>query len=679
MLPSRNVLIVARGLADYHTLSQMGSRSMANEPPLSGGKTSGPPPLPPLEKIVAASPHIIYIYDIQNQQTVFTSRRVDGHLGYSLAQIDAMGPNLHVQIMHPDDLRAVQASLKQWETATDSEVVESEYRMRHADGSYRWFLSTSSVFERDAGGRVRSIVGNAQDITQRKLAEQKREASDIRFRSVFELPLIGIAITSLEKGWLEVNDRLCEMLGYPCEELTKLTWAELTHPDDLDADVSLFNKVLRGELEGYSLDKRFIRKDGTVIHTALSVRCVRKPDRSVDYFVALLQDISDRKLAEEHLRQTQKVESIGRLAGGVAHDFNNLLTSILGFCELARMHAPAAVLDFLDCIEESTERGAALTRQLLAFARRQIVKPEAVDLNAVLHRLEPLLKRLIGEDVELDFNCAPNLGIVKVDVGSFEQVVMNLAVNARDAMAHGGRLTFSTRSVELADGDAHLRGGLPPGEYVRLSACDTGAGIPPEIRERIFEPFFTTKPVGQGTGLGLAMCHGIIKQAEGHIDVESEPGKGATFNIFLPRVHETPAPAAPAPTKPAPAAAIGHETILLVEDDNFVRELACRILSKMGYRTLVAADGVEALEIVERNSDGIHLLVTDVVMPRMGGNELARKMTARDPNLKVLFASGYTEDAIVSHGVLKEGVNFLAKPYTPTTLAEKVRAVLDSK
>ena len=649
--------------------------AQTNDSPIA----SGPPPGNPLlEKIVAASPHIFFVFDLQQRRTIYASRQADRHLGYSLAQLQAMGENVMAEIFHPDDLAAMPGMLKRWDSVRDGEVLESEFRVRHADGTYRWFLTTSSVFERDAQGLVKTVVGSAQDITQRKLAELARQAADVRFRSIFELPLIGISITSLEKGWLEVNDRLCEMLGYTRAELMKLTWAELTHPDDLEPDVVLFNSVLRGDMEGYSMDKRFIRKNESVIHTALSVRCVRQATGKVDYFVALLQDISDRKLAEEHLRQTQKVESIGRLAGGVAHDFNNLLTSILGFCELARMKSPpdAPALPYLDRVEESTQRGAALTRQLLAFARRQIVKPEAVALNTVLERLEPMLKRLIGEDIDLLFKFARDLGIVKIDVGSLEQVVMNLAVNARDAMPHGGKLTFETRNIDLGAEYARTRVDFEPGPYVLLAASDTGDGIAKEILDRIFEPFFTTKPVGQGTGLGLAMCHGIVKQADGHISVYSEPGKGATFKIYLPRVNESLAVPAAGSNQ---MAAVGSETVLLAEDDVSVRELASHILLEMGYRVIVANDGVHALELVTKEQAPISLLVTDVVMPRMGGSELAQQLTQLHPHIKVLYTSGYTEDAIVHHGVLQDGVNFLAKPYSPATLAKKVRAVLDMK
>jgi PAS domain S-box-containing protein len=381
---------------------------------------------------------------------------------------------------------------------------------------------------------------------------------------------------------------------------------------------------------------------------------------------------------EEQLRQAQKLESIGRLAGGVAHDFNNLLTSILGFVELARSTMPPGTraAEFLDGAIESAKRGAGLTQQLLAFARKKIVRPEIVSLNGVLETMTPMIQRLVQENLEVVLSPAADLAPVSVDVGSFEQVVMNLVVNARDATSEGGRITLETRNIQIDAGDDRPRAEPAPGDYVLLTVSDTGSGMPPEVASRVFEPFFTTKATGQGTGLGLAMCEGIVRQAGGTIVVESEPGIGSTFRVYLPRARE----GSPAVTKaPAPfAAARGNETVLLVEDERLILLVSEHVLRKLGYDVLTAPDGREALKVVAGTTQPIHLLVTDVVMPNMGGYELVERLSALRPGVRVLYTSGYPADAIGQQGVLAKDVDFLQKPYTPTALATSVRAALDN-
>ena len=380
---------------------------------------------------------------------------------------------------------------------------------------------------------------------------------------------------------------------------------------------------------------------------------------------------------ELQLRQAQKVESIGRLAGGVAHDFNNLLTSVLGFANIAKGKLPPgspAARD-LDRVIESAERGAGLTHQLLAFARRRIITPEVVNLHSVLGRIAPMIRRLLGEHLELALVTDHTLGAVKIDVGGVEQLIMNLSLNARDVMTEGGTLTIRAENVTLTEAEARATGEIAAGPHVRVTVDDTGSGMPADVLARVFEPFFTTKPTGQGTGLGLSVCHGIVRQAGGHIGAHSEPGKGTRFEILLPRVDE---PArAPAPTLPVPTAPRGSETLLVVEDDATILTLISLSLSRLGYRVLSAPDGLAALDMYGDSEEAIALLLTDVVMPRMGGRELATRLTAKRPGLKVLYASGYTDDAIVQHGVLDPSVHFIQKPYTPASLAARVRQVLD--
>lgn len=385
-----------------------------------------------------------------------------------------------------------------------------------------------------------------------------------------------------------------------------------------------------------------------------------------------------RARLEEQLAQAQKMESVGQLAGGVAHDFNNLLTAVGSLVELSRYEGPSPqISEYLDGIQGATARGAALTQQLLAFARKRIVKPEDVEIGGVLTRLAPMLRSLVGEHVRVSFALGETLPSVRVDVGSLERVIMNLVVNARDAMPNGGSLALATRTEQL---DAHAvehHPELTPGGYVVLEVSDTGTGIPPEVAVRLFEPFFTTKPPGAGTGLGLAMCHGIVTQAGGKIAVRSESGRGASFQVYLPFAPSGSTPAAAPASERAADRRRGRETLLVVEDEQVILQVARSWLTKLGYRVLSASDGAEALDLAAQVSDPIDLLVTDVVMPRLGGRELARQLTKLRPETKVLYMSGYAENALAFGGVLSEGINFIQKPFSLDALTARIRQVLD--
>jgi signal transduction histidine kinase/CheY-like chemotaxis protein len=400
---------------------------------------------------------------------------------------------------------------------------------------------------------------------------------------------------------------------------------------------------------------------------------------SVADFVALAMEAAERRRLENQLAQAHKMESIGRLAGGVAHDFNNLLTAILGYLELVRAGLPekGPIRADLNEIEKAAQRATALTRQLLTFARRQVVEPRVLDVNALTRGADSLLRRLIGEDIELVTILEPPIASVRVDPSQFEQVIVNLAVNARDAMPEGGRLTVETRNVTLDEHFVARHPGAAQGKYIELAVTDTGVGMDRETLGRLFEPFFTTKPTGQGTGLGLAICYGIVRQAGGYIWAYSEPGRGTTFKIYLPRVEETPVPVSSA-AEPGPAAG-GRETILLVEDESQIRELAARALRSLGYTVITATNGEEAVGVARARLDDIDLLVTDMVLPLRGGREVAARLRDKRPGLRVLYMSGYTQGVLPEKDLIEADSLFLAKPFTLSELSRRVRELLDRR
>jgi PAS domain S-box-containing protein len=422
-------------------------------------------------------------------------------------------------------------------------------------------------------------------------------------------------------------------------------------------------------------DEVFWRADGTSFDAEYFAYPMWRGQALIGAVVTFL-DVSHRKRLEEQVRQAQKMEAIGRLAGGVAHDFNNLLTIINGYSEMLLDATPPddPNRELLEEISKAGTRSASLTRQLLAFSRQQVLAPKVLDLNDVVRDTERMLRRVIGEDIQLSATLHPRLGRVKADPGQMEQVLLNLAVNARDAMPQGGRLTIETSNVVLDEDYAHAHADARPGPYVMLAVTDTGIGMTEAVKRHLFEPFFTTKEPGKGTGLGLAVIHGIVKQSDGAIEVYSEPGVGTSFKIYLPRVDEAASTVTSRPILgPAPR---GTETVLLVEDEDAVRALTRFTLQRFGYTVLEASDGDEAIRVAEHHPEAIHLLVTDVVMPGMGGRVLADRLLSRYPGMKVLYLSGYTDDAVVRHGVLHEDVDFLQKPFSPNALAHHVRAVL---
>jgi len=510
-------------------------------------------------------------------------------------------------------------------------------------------------------------------VVERTKALQRSEAN---YRSLIEGATYGIFRCSVDGKFLTVNPALVAMLGYQSEaELLAANLVTDINPDP-DKGAQLLRHYRQAErLAGVEVEWK--RKDGTLVAVRLSGRTISGEPGASECFEVMAEDLGERRRLEERIRKVQKMETVGRLASGVAHDFNNLLTIISGFSQLLleRLEAGDPRRAYVKEIQGAEERAASLTRQLLAFGRRQILLPQVLDLNAIVAKMDKMLRPLLGEDVELVTVLPPDLGRVKADPGQIEQVILNLAVNARDAMPGGGKLTLETANVDLDKSYALGHAEVRTGPYVALAVSDTGCGMDGETQSHLFEPFFTTKEKGKGTGLGLAMSYGIVQQSGGYIWVYSEPGQGTTFKIYLPRVQEVPEPVAVNQAQAGPA--VGVETILLVEDEAAVRSLVRGVLEARGYSVLEAGRADEALLICQQNLGPIHLLLTDVVMPQMMGPALAESLQVLRPTMKVLYMSGYTDHAVFRNGALQAARSFIQKPFTPETLAQKVRWVLD--
>ncbi len=512
------------------------------------------------------------------------------------------------------------------------------------------------------------LVGLGIDITKRKRLEEA-------FRDLFFYAPMGIFI---------IQNRKFRMVNPGFQKITGYGEAELIGKDCLTLATSEFKekirlnaiKMLKGKRTA-PYEYQFLTKEGEIKWAMESVTTTSFNGKksTIGYFM----DITERRRLEDQLTRAQKMEAIGILAGGIAHDFNNLLTALMGYGELMKMDLDKKDPHYYytEEIMKTATRGSNLTQQLLAFSRKQILQPRVISLNALVTNMERLLRRLIGEDIELVTKIDPDLGAVRADKGQIEQIIMNLAVNARDAMPNGGKLTLETDDVFLDETYEQRHVEVKPGPYVMLAVSDNGLGMDAATQNHIFEPFFTTKQMGQGTGLGLATVYGIVRQSGGYIWVYSEPGQGTTFKIYLPRVDE------PLETSEPQQVMVtdlkGRETVLLVEDDHALREVISRGLKKFGYKILEAANGGEALMICERQKEAIQLLLTDVVLPQMSGRELAERLRSLRSDMKVLYMSGYTENAIVNNGILKDNVGFIQKPFKVNVLVQKIREILDTR
>jgi PAS domain S-box-containing protein len=621
-----------------------------------------------LEHLLVSSPAVLYSVPVVSGHVITSiSENIPRQLGYDVHEV-VDDPEFWASRLHPADAARARAA---W-AATLTEGRRSEqYRLRHQDGRYRWIHDEWRLVL-DEDGHPVEIVGSWVDVTEHRQAEEAR----VRLSAVVEQSAESIVVTGLDGAIDYVNPAFEQITGYARAELIGQNPRVLKSGKHDDAFYrSLWASLTAGEAWSGLITNT--RKDGSVFEAAAVIFPVRGADGDVVSYVAGMHDTTHQRRMEAELRQAQKMEVAGRLAGGVAHDFNNLITVITGRAQLllrADAVTPAQRRD-LELIRETGDRAAALTRQLLAFSRKQTIAPRVLSLNKTLEGMKRMLGRLIGEDIELVIAPGEGIGNVTADPGQFEQVVLNLVVNARDAMPDGGRITITTADVRLDAGDARLRVGLPPGDYVMLAVSDTGCGMDAETQAHVFEPFFTTKAVDKGTGLGLSTVYGIVKQSEGDVVIESVPGEGATFRVYLPRVT---AEADADPGNPRVNLPRGTETVLVAEDEEAVREVARELLTLCGYTVLEARNGREALAIGRDHEGLIHLLLTDVVMPLMSGTELAQQLTALRPATRVLFMSGYTDDNAALRRVSASENPLLEKPFSTEALARRVRAALDS-
>lgn len=576
--------------------------------------------------------------------------------------------------VHPEDRDQVKKAVN--EAAYDKNPYSIDHRIVLPDGSERT-VHEQAELTFDINGRPTRMVGTVQDITEQKLAWEAFRKAEAKYRSIVENAPYGIYLSTAEGSFLDVNPALVTMLGYDSAEELLSTDANTDIYSDPEELIRLIEQYQRHEYIN-GVETQWKRKDSSLLTVRLGGRIVRNQQGEIELFEVIVEDITERKSLEQQLRWAQKMEAVGELAGGVAHDFNNLLTTIYGYSDLLleRLEEGDPLRESAGEIKKAGQRGAALTQQLLAFSRKQVLRPEALDLYAVVVDMKKMLQRLIGEDIDIILTSDPERASVKADRTQIEQIIMNLVINARDAMPRGGKLTIETANVFLDEEYVRRHMPIEPGFYVMLAVSDTGCGMDEARQARIFEPFYTTKEQGKGTGLGLSTVYGIVKQSRGYVWVYSEPGQGTTFKIYLPQTEET--AELPHQEVTLPEVPKGSETVLLVEDDEAVRSYARQVLQENGYTVLEASNGDEALLVCDRHKLPIHLLLTDVVMPGISGPDLHDRVASMHSKMRVLYMSGYAENAIVHHGVLDPGVDLLQKPFSMRGLLCKVREVLSA-
>lgn len=604
-----------------------------------------------------------------NGRIVFANSAAAKLTGYSVAELLNQSPHRLLHHSRPDG-----TPYPEEDCPIHAVLPDGETRSVVGDVYWRKDGTNFSVECRCNPIKDRGRVVGAT-ITFFDISERERDQKSLRlYRKIITDADYAISILDLQGRFTYQNDAHASLVGYGNEELIGRTPALFLGEDNFAGLVRELSKSgrYRGELTART-------KDGAEKHLDLSVFTMSNAAGEPQCLVGIKRDITERKRLEAQLLQSQKMEGLGRLAGGIAHDFNNILTVINGYSVLLQQSLPEHTSHWKDVkqIKQASERAATLTNQLLAFSRQQVLQPSVLDINTVMAQMDQLLRRLIGEDKQFRTILGASVGRIKADKGQLDQVILNLAVNARDAMPDGGQLTIETQNVEVTRAQAARHAGIAPGRFVMLAVSDTGVGMDPATRAHVFEPFFTTKEQGKGTGLGLATAYGIVQQSGGFIELYSEVGKGTTFKVYLPQADEAPKPVMEGDAEPRLVA--GTEVILLVEDEDMVRELAHRLLRDLGYTVLEARNGEAALHQAESHRGPIHLLVTDMVMPGMGGHELVERLTASRPDTKVLYVSGYTSDTIARRWTMQGAAAFLQKPYDPLTLTQKVREVLDAK
>jgi PAS domain S-box-containing protein len=626
-----------------------------------------------LATLLSNLPGMAYRCRTDRQWTIdIVSDGCEALTGYKASDLVGVDTPTYNSLIHPDDRERIWTEVQ--------EAVEQElpfrltYRILLPDGEERWVCDQGvGIF---VGGELQALEGFISDTTKQKHAEAAQHESERRLRELLENIHLVSAMLDRAGNIIFCNDFLLRLTGWKRDEIMGRNWCELFVPPG-QYDKELLSRQLSERAVPHQAKNEIITKAGERRMISWNNTILFDGAGNPLGVATIGEDITERLRLENELRQAQKLESIGRLAGGVAHDFNNLLTVINGYTDfiLSELKTSDPLRSYADKIKIAGKRAASLTKQLLAFSRKQVIEPKVLDLNTSIQESDGILERLIGEDIALTTTLDPFLWQMMADPEQLHQVMMNLVVNARDAMPKGGRVTICTMNIELSEDDAFIHPDAKPGCYVMMSVTDSGVGMDEQTRQHIFEPFFTTKEKGKGTGLGLATVHGIVRQSDGWIDVSSELGVGTSFKIYFPSCN------APSVTEEQREPSrnegpSGGETILMVEDDGEVRHFGRMILKRSGYHILEAANGEEALQIAKKHSGDIHLLLTDVVLPGINGMEVSERLKEVRPLVKALFVSGYTADVIARRGVLNPGVSLLHKPFTPDDLASKVREVL---
>jgi two-component system cell cycle sensor histidine kinase/response regulator CckA len=622
---------------------------------------------------------------VQNSSDLVTIVAPDGAILYAsdsahrivgYAPSDLVGTSL-LDYLDRDDVAPVQGLLQNI-NGKPSVAGPIEFCLRRADGTPVWLEAVGTNLLTDS--TIRGIVLNARDVSERKRADRELRESEERYRDLFDNASDLVCMAAPDGALLYVNKAWQDGTGYGDDEIGHLQLLDIVHPDSRGHYAAVIERVLAGERLDH-VELMFVPKSGPPVTVEGNLSCTFK-DGQPSVVRGIYRDVTERKRVEEHLRRAERMQAAGKLAGGVAHEVNNMMTGVIGFSEFVLRSFDSDDPRRADVEEviRAGSRAADVTRQLLAFTRQQFLRPQVVEINTVVGEMEKMLRRSVSEDKQLELRLSPEAGRIRADRGQLEQVLINLVLNARDAISGHGQVTIETGSTEWDSAYAERHGGveIPLGRYVMLAVSDTGSGMDPEVQARIFEPFFTTKAIGQGTGLGLSTVYGIVKQSGGFVWVYSEPEEGSVFKVYLPEaaaVHQAEEIADPAPQPPTG----GTETILVIEDEDIVRNLAMRGLRDRGYVVIGAKNGSEALHYIQQHAGTVDLVISDVVMPEMGGRELGHNLALFDPALPILYMSGYTGDDVVQRGLLDPGAPFQQKPFTPGTLASKVRAMLDQR